>query len=165
MTSHQFRVLLIVPVARQSGLNAFCKEFDPDGQNWIIVPMSATGAEPATHYATCFSCTLADTQTWATRLTTDGGVPLPPGFSSYTADQRISFMMAARPTLKALTGVVVYVCRNDQFPWFEAQGGIEGILQSEGIQRITADATTTTTPAPTTTTPAPKFMTAPKKKK
>lgn len=136
MTSHQFRVLLIVPAARQSGLNAFCKEFDPSGENWIIVPMSATGSAPATHYATCFSCTLADTQTWATRLTTDGGVPLPPGFSGYNVEQRIAFMEGARPTLKALTGVVVYVCKNDQFPWFDSLGGIEGILTTEGLQRI-----------------------------
>lgn len=133
MTDYLFRVLLIVPSARKSGLDAFIVE-EFDDEEWLVVDLSATGTAPATHYATCFACTMSDTFKWADRLATDGGVPLPPEFSGYTADQRIGFIAAARGTLKQNTGVIVYVCRNDQ-QWFD----VEQILQQEGLVRIQSE--------------------------
>jgi len=130
MTDYLFRVLLIVPSARKAGLDAFIQE-EFDDAAWLVVELSATGTAPATHYGTCFACTMSDTSKWADRLATDGGVSLPPEFQYYNADQRIAFMAASRPTLKANTGVVVYVCRNDQ-QWFD----VEAILQAEGLARI-----------------------------
>lgn len=135
-TAHQFRVLLLVPVSRKDGLNEFCRRFDPSGDNWIIVSFSSDGAEPVSHYGTCFSCTLPDTNVWAERLTTDGKVALPPSFYDFNVDQRIAFMTAARPYLKQNTGVMVYVCKNEEMPWFQDLGGIEGILETEGLKRI-----------------------------
>lgn len=133
MTDYLFRVFLIVPSARKDGLDAFIRdEFDDAG--WLIVELSPTGTAPATHYGTCFACTMDDTSKWADRLATDGGVSLPPEFAGYTADQRIAFMAAARPALKQNTGVIVYVCRNDQ-QWFD----VGQILQAEGLVRIDAD--------------------------
>jgi hypothetical protein len=130
MTDYLFRVLLIVPSARKAGLDAFISE-EFDDAEWLIVELSATGSAPVTHYATCFACTMDDTSKWADRLATDGGVQLPPEFAYYNADQRIAFMTAARPALKANTGVAVYVCRNDQ-QWFD----VEQILTGETIKRI-----------------------------
>lgn len=130
MTDYLFRVLLIVPAIRKDGLESFIHE-EFDNADWLIVSLSQTGNNPATHFATCFACTLSDTTKWADRLSTDGGVPLPPEFANYDADQRIAFMNAARPALKLNTGVIVYVCRNDQ-EWFD----VETILTTENLKRI-----------------------------
>lgn len=130
MTDYLFRVLLVVPSSRKAGLDAFIRE-EFDDEEWLVVELSATGNAPATHYATCFACTMGDTSKWADRLATDGGVLLPPEFAYYNADQRIAFMAAARPALKQNTGVIVYVCRNDG-EWFD----VEQILQAEGLARI-----------------------------
>ena len=130
MTDYLFRVLLIVPASRKAGLDAFISE-EFDDAEWLIVELSPTGTAPATHYATCFSCTMDDTSKWADRLATDGGVSLPPEFSGYTADQRIQFITASRPALKQNTGVIVYVCRNDG-EWFD----VEQILAGEILKRI-----------------------------
>ena len=130
MTDYLFRVLLIVPSSRKAGLDAFITE-EFDSAEWLVVELSSTGNAPATHYATCFACTMADTSKWADRLATDGGVPLPPEFAYYDADQRIQFITAARPSLKANTGVIVYVCRNDG-EWFD----VEAILAGESLKRI-----------------------------
>ena len=133
MTDYLFRVLLIVPSDRKAGLDAFIAE-EFDSAKWLVVELSSTGTVPATQYATCFACTYAQSTKWAERLTTEGGVPLPPGFATMTPDERIQFMEAARPTLKQLTGVIVDVCRNDQ-QWYD----VEDILHSEGLKRIGQD--------------------------
>ena len=133
MTDYLFRVLLIVPASRKAGLDEFIAD-EFDAAEWLIVELSAIGTAPATHYATCFACTMEQSSRWADRLATDGGVSLPPEFSYYNADQRIAFMAAARPTLKANTGVIVYVCRNDG-EWFD----VEAILQQEGLVRIQSE--------------------------
>ena len=132
MTDYLFRVLLIVPSDRKAGLEAFiAAEFH--NAEWLVAELSASGTAPATHYMTCFACTLADTSRWANRLATDGGVPLPPEFQYYNADQRIAFISAARATLKENTGVSVYVCRNDQ-QWFN----VSEILEDEQLVVIDA---------------------------
>lgn len=133
MTDYLFRVFLIVPKARKQGLTDFIKE-EFDDADWLVSPLSSSGQDPATHYCTSFACTLSDTSKWASRLTTDGGVPLPAEFEFYNADQRIAFMTQANPTLKQLTGVSVHVCRNDQ-EWFN----IEDILVAEGLQRVQSE--------------------------
>lgn len=133
MTDYLFRVLLIVPSSRKAGLDAFIRD-EFDDAAWLTVELSATGTAPVTHYATGFACTYSQSTKWAERLTTEGGVPLPPGFATMTPDQRIQFMEAARPTLKQLTGVIVDVCRNDQ-QWYD----VDGILQTEGLERIGQD--------------------------
>ena len=130
MTDYLFRVVLIVPSARKAGLDAFIAE-EFDDAAWLIVELSATGNAPATHYGTCFACTMDQSSRWAERLSTDGGVPLPPEFAGYTADQRIGFITAARGALKQNTGVIVYVCRNDG-QWFD----VEAILAGESLKRI-----------------------------
>ena len=132
MTDYLFRVLLIVPSDRKAGLDAFIRD-EFDDAEWLVVELSATGTAPATHYATCFACTMDDSSRWANRLTSEGGVPLPPQFDSYTADQRVAFMEAASAALKQLTGVVVRVCRNDG-QWFD----VEGLLFNEGLVRTTS---------------------------
>ena len=131
-TSYLYRVWLIVPAARQAGLNQFIRE-EFDTGDWLLVPLSASGNGPATHFACCFACTHDQTTIWAERLTTDGGVPLPPGFGSYTPDQRIQFMEGAYLTLKSLTGVIVRTCRNDVMPWTL---DFDSILQTEGLKRV-----------------------------
>ena len=133
MTDYLFRVLLIVPSSRKAGLDAFIRE-EFDDSEWLVVELSPPGTAPATHYATCFACTMDQSGRWAERLATDGGVPLPPEFSGYTADQRIQFITAARQALKQNTGVIVYVCRNDG-EWFD----VEQILQAEGLVRIQSE--------------------------
>ena len=133
MTNYLFRVLLIVPSSRKAGLDAFIRE-EFDDSEWLVVELSSMGNAPATHYATCFACTMEQSSRWAERLSTDGGVPLPPEFSGYTADQRIQFITAARQALKQNTGVIVYVCRNDR-EWFD----VEQILQAEGLVRIQSE--------------------------
>jgi len=135
-TSYLYRVWLIVPAARQAGLNQFIRE-EFDTGDWLLVPLSASGNGPATHFACCFACTHDQTSTWAERLTTDGGVPLPAGFTAYTPDQRIAFMEGAYPTLKQLTGVVVRTCRNDQMPWTLDFGTI---LSTESLKVMVQDA-------------------------
>jgi hypothetical protein len=135
-TSYLYRVWLVVPAARQAGLNQFIRE-EFDNADWLLVPLSASGEEPATHFACCFSCTHDQTSTWAERLTTDGGVPLPTGFGSYTPDQRIAFMEAAYAQLKQLTGVIVRTCRNDAMPWALDIGTI---LAAESLKVMVQDA-------------------------
>jgi hypothetical protein len=130
MTDYLFRVLLIVPSSRKAGLDAFVRD-EFDDTEWLIVELSPTGTAPTTHYATCFACTMEQSSRWAERLATDGGVSLPPEFQHYDADQRIQFITAARPALKANTGVTVYVCRNDG-EWFD----VEAILAGESLKRI-----------------------------
>jgi hypothetical protein len=131
MTEYLYRVFLIVPDERKDNLNDFIKE-EFDSADWLVVPLSETGEEPASHFATCFACTHAQTDKWANRLANDGGVPLPNGFAQFTPDQRIAFMTAARETLRENTGTIVYVCRNDQ-EWFN----VEEILESENLKRVT----------------------------
>jgi hypothetical protein len=131
MTDYVFRVSLIVPSARKAGLNTFIRD-EFDDASWLAVELSATGAAPATHYGTCFSCTMPQSSTWAERLTSEGGVPLPPEFSAMNADQRIQFMEGASPALKQLTGVVVRVCRNDAMPWAVT---FDDVLTTEGLKR------------------------------
>lgn len=128
-----YRVFLIVPDERKDDLNAFIKE-EFDSADWLVVPLSENGAEPVSHYATCFACTTDQTNKWALRLTTEGGVELPPGFTEFSPDQRIAFMTQANPTLKQLTGVSVHVCRNDQ-QWFN----VEDILVAERLQRVQSE--------------------------
>ena len=115
-TPNLYRVWLIVPDARQAGLNQFIQE-QFDDSDWLLVPLSDDGQEPTSHYACSFACTHAQTSIWAGRLTSDGGVDLPANFATFTPDQRIAFMEYASPDLENLTGVIVRVCRNDVFPW------------------------------------------------
>jgi hypothetical protein len=131
-TDYVFRVSLIVPSARKAGLDTFIRD-EFDDNEWLLVELSNTGAAPPTHYGTCFSCTMNQSTTWAERLTSEGGVPLPPEFAGMNADQRIAFMEGASSGLKALTGVVVRVCRNDAMPWAVT---FDDALEAEGIQRI-----------------------------
>lgn len=131
MTAYQYRVYLVVPDNRKDGLNQFIQE-EFDDNDWLVVQLSATGETPATHWMTSFACTHSDTEKWATRLTTQGGVPLPPEFAGMDADQRIAFMEAASPTLKQLTGVVVRVCRNDG-NWTLSG---DDVLNAEGLKRV-----------------------------
>jgi hypothetical protein len=131
-TDYVFRVSLIVPSARKAGLDTFIRsEFDD--HEWLLGELSNTGAAPSTHYGTCFSCTLSQSTTWAERLTSEGGVPLPSEFAGMNADQRIAFMEGASATLKTLTGVVVRVCRNDAMPWAVT---FDDVLSTEGLTRI-----------------------------
>jgi hypothetical protein len=130
-TDYVFRVSLIVPSDRKAGLNTFIRsEFDD--HEWLLVELSPTGKAPATHYGTCFACTMPQSSTWAERLTSEGGVPLPPEFAGMNADQRIQFMEGASPALKQLTGVVVRVCRNDAMPWAVT---FDDVLTTEGLKR------------------------------
>jgi hypothetical protein len=130
-TDYVFRVSLIVPDARKAGLDTFIRE-EFDDNEWLAVELSATGAAPTTHYGTCFACTMPQSSTWAERLTSEGGVQLPPEFAGMNADQRIQFMETASPTLKTLTGVVVRVCRNDVMPWAIT---FDDVLATEGLER------------------------------
>jgi hypothetical protein len=130
-TAYLYRVSLIVPANRKEGLDEFIRsEFDDN--EWLALPLSSTGNEPATHYGCCFACTHSDTEKWAERLTSQGGVPLPPEFAGMTPDQRIQFMEGASPALKQLTGVVVRVCRNDVMPWAVS---FDAVLTAEGLKR------------------------------
>jgi hypothetical protein len=130
-TDYVFRVSLIVPAARKAGLDQFIRE-EFDDHEWLVVELSSTGTAPATHYGTCFSCTMNQSSKWADRLTSEGGVPLPPEFAGMNADQRIAFMEGASSGLKALTGVVVRVCRNDVMPWSIT---FDDVLTTEGLLR------------------------------
>jgi hypothetical protein len=130
-TDYVFRVSLIVPSHRKAGLDAFIRD-EFDDHEWLVTELSPTGTAPATHYGTCFSCTMDQSTTWAERLTSDGGVPLPPEFAGMTPDQRIQFMEGASPALKQLTGVVVRVCRNDAMPWAVT---FDDVLTTEGLKR------------------------------
>jgi hypothetical protein len=130
-TDYVFRVSLIVPSDRKAGLNTFIRE-EFDDHEWLAVELSATGAAPATHYGTCFACTMSQSTTWADRLTSEGGISLPPEFAAMNADQRIAFMEGASATLKTLTGVVVRVCRNDVMPWSIT---FDDVLTTEGLLR------------------------------
>jgi hypothetical protein len=131
-TFYKYRVYLIAPDNRKDGLNQFVQaEFDRN--DWLLVPLSSSGQEPATHFMCSFACTHEQTSKWAERLTSQGGVPLPAQFSSMTVDGRIAFMESAYPTLKATTGVIVRVCRNDLMPW---SLDIQTVLAAEGLQTI-----------------------------
>jgi hypothetical protein len=132
MTDYVFRVSLIVPDARKAGLDAFIRE-EFDDSEWLAVELSATGTEPATHYGTCFACTMDQSSKWANRLTSEGGVPLPPEFANMDANQRIAFMEFASNMLASLTGVIVRVCRNDATPWSIT---FDDVLSTEGLTRI-----------------------------
>ena len=132
MTSYLYRVWLIAPDERKDSLNDFIKE-EFDSSDWLLVPLSEDGTAPATHYMCCFSATHDQTSTWAERLTSEGGVPLPAGFSQFSPDQRIAFMKGASAALKNLTGVIVRVCRNDVMPWVLS---VDQILEEEGLKLV-----------------------------
>jgi hypothetical protein len=56
MTEYIHRVLLVVAAADRERANARALEFDPSGGSETFgCPLSATGAEPATHYGCCTS--------------------------------------------------------------------------------------------------------------
>ena len=59
MTRFVHRIVIVVPAARQAAANALARQIDPvGGDKTFTVPLSPTGALPATHYWCATSATV-----------------------------------------------------------------------------------------------------------
>jgi len=98
MTQYLHRLFLCVPDALRTQANAWIKQnLDPDGADWLSVPLSATGEPPATYWACDAALTAAQLKLLARRLLQFTDLDLPKDWDSRKLSQVRSYAKDTLP--------------------------------------------------------------------
>ena len=131
-TLHQHRLVMIVPIARVSGINAWIRaQIDPTGGDWFTANLSLTGTAPATHAWASFTITPTTALKWAQRIAAMTTNQVPPGFAGYTRNQKKAWLESVKDSIRTQAGVYIQVSDNDG-AWADPYQ----LLSSAGLQII-----------------------------
>ena len=138
-TQHQHRLFIICPLARVAALNAWITTtLNPEGGDWLTVPLSATGTLPATHFCCDTSLTTQQLLQLVGRLHTQAGGTNPTNavWQGWTRAQKINWVKTtAIPAIR--TGIGVRLRYNDNDGnWADHRPDLE--RQDAGLQAIGA---------------------------
>ena len=115
-TQHIHRLFIVAPTgAKANFLNNWLREnFDPTGDDWLSVPLSADGTEPATHLACDTALTDVQLRAFFEMLRDRTGSEFPTNWNARNRSQKVSWVrQAAIPWLWTNYGLGLLHVNND----------------------------------------------------
>lgn len=93
-TNHIHRLLILAPTGGKTNFlnNWINTNWDSTGSNWLIVPLSADGTTPATHYMCDASLTEPQIKQFFQMLKQQTGSDFPNEWDTYTRNQKVTWI-------------------------------------------------------------------------
>lgn len=123
ITEFTYKILLIYPELRIPSVVQFIKDnFDPNGDKWLPLSLSADGKAPFTHGVTCFHARKADAEKWVDRYSNELGTQKPDQITTWTKANQKNWISNAKTGLWNNLGVYFEAVFNEdgEEPDFEA---------------------------------------------
>ena len=113
-TAHLHRLWIIIPAARRTALNNWCRNnLDPTGGDWFTAGLNALGTGVATHYWCSAAFTNAQLRLIIIQLLGLASITLPADWDTKTRAEKRAWLNSQKTAIQTATGIRLQHSLND----------------------------------------------------